>query len=153
MKEGTSNIISGSTIIIIGILLLLETTKAQYAGMEDGLGTGPSFFPQVLMIGFILTGTLTIFNGIKHKGNFLPRINWPKVLIFISLTSVLFFSVSRLGFLLSAFPFLLVAMWVMEFRKKIWIFFISLGFSLCSWYLFNFVFEITLPTSPWFIYV
>ena len=153
MREGTSNILSGSIIIFIGIAMLLETTKTQYAGMGEGIGTGPAFFPRILMGAFIVTGMLTILNGIRQKGDFLPSINRRKVFIFILITSVLFFSVSHLGFLFSAFPFLMIAMWVMGFRKKILIAFISLVFSLCSWYLFNFVFEIILPTSPWFINV
>ncbi len=153
MREGTSNILSGSIIILFGVAMLLEMAKAQYAGMGEGLGTGPAFFPRILMGAFIITGLLTILNGVRKKGNLLEPINKGKIFVFILITSVLFFSVSCLGFLFSVFPFLLVAMWVMGFRKKLLIVVISLIFSLSSWYLFNFVFEIILPTSPWFIYI
>ena len=153
MREGTSNLVSGSIIILLGIAMLLETTKAQYTGMGEGFGTGPAFFPRILMGAFIVTGFIILLSGIRQKGKILESINKRKLSIFILITSVLFFSVPRLGFLFSAFPFLMVAMWVMGFRKKRWIVAISLVFSLCSWYLFNFVFEIILPTSPWFINV
>ena len=153
MKEGTSNIISGSVIILVGILLLLETTKPQYAGMPGGIGTGPAFFPRVLMCGFIITGMLTIINGLKHKGAKLPPINKIHLLLFISLTAAFFIAVPHFGFLLTAFPFLVTAMLLMGFRKKAVIMVIALCVSVISWYLFNFVFEIILPVSPWFIYI
>ena len=153
MREGTANIIAGSFIILFGTLLLLETTSSQYATEGEGIGTGPAFFPQVLLLVILFTGIVTLINGVKIRGAALPQINKKRLVTIVILTAVLFFSFSQLGFLFSAFPFLVLAMWRMGLKNKSLLLVIPFLVSVGCWYFFNFVFEILLPTSPWFVFI
>jgi hypothetical protein len=152
MHEGKVKIISGVTTILFSILIIIETTSSQYDTVAEGTGIGPAFYPRLLLIILASMGILLIFQGLKKnsKNNFLKPIFTRLSVPFIIVVTVFFWAVPRLGFLLPSCMFLLIGSWVLGYRKKFVIFIFTLSFAISTWYVFNYYFEIILPTSPWF---
>ena len=77
--------------------------------------------------------------------------NWGAVLGTILLVLFCAGAISFVGFLFASVPFAAALMLFLGFRRPLIVGAVSLLFPLVTWYCFNFLLNIPLPTSPWFV--
>lgn len=142
---------------VIGGLIFLTTTLLFHHTFADAYqtsvltaGRGPVFFPRIILAAMAVLSLLVTLDGIREQGAGFRRGEILVVVIAIALTGAYIFSIDVAGFLIPTVIFTFLMPFVLGYRSVLTALILALTYPLAIWYLFNEVFLIILPSSPWF---
>lgn len=135
-----------------GGLFWWEMSKPRYQvdRMQD-FGFDPVFFPRILIYIWLGLALLMVVRALVSPGRSDPGQNWSAVFGTIALVLLYAAAIGFVGFLFASVPFAAALMLFLGFRRPLIVAAVALLFPLATWYCFNFLLSIPLPTSPWFV--
>ncbi|MGD1876100.1 MAG: tripartite tricarboxylate transporter TctB family protein [Kiloniellaceae bacterium] len=140
------------------IFLLWHTFDPVYDTAYVSAGRGPVFFPRILLI-IMLTLSAAVFvqSAIRPRapeaGNTaLTRRDLMSVLLAAVATGLYLYLIYVIGYLLASIAFSFVLPAVFGYRRWAVTAVFAAVYATATWYVFEMVFRIVLPKSPWFIY-
>ncbi len=133
------------------VALGLHSFSDIYETAYQTAGRGPVFFPRILLSAMLLLSLLVVLDGLRQKPLQLPARETRTVLAAIAVTALYVFSITAIGFLLATVVFLFLLPLILGYRRLVILAPFSLGYAIGTWYLFEEVFQIILPKSPWFV--
>ncbi len=142
---------------VIGGLIFLTTAFLFHHTFADAYqtsiltaGRGPVFFPRIILAAMAVLSLMVTVEGLREKGaEFRPR----EILVAgaaIVLTGGYIFSIEAAGFLIPTVIFTFLMPFVLGYRSVPMALIIALTYPPAVWYIFDKVFLIILPSSPWF---
>lgn len=139
------------TLAILGVILtfLAATFGKTSAFAQASSGRGPFFFPRIV-IALLLLLTPVLFLGLRHGAPALPTARpLTRMLCLMGATALYCLLIGVLGFLISSVLFA-VAVPVLLGRRDLGLLaLLALAYGTAVWLLFEKVFLIILPASPW----
>lgn len=146
----------GLAALIIGVVYSLQAYALPRAPIGDPMA--PVYFPLGLGVLMAVLGALTFVVEARKGLNSddkekRPKFQWQnlKLIFYVTVLCLLYaYFFDHLGFVFSTLPFLLAMLLVVNAGKdKIKLnVIITLVFTFGMWYVFNHIFQITLPSSP-----
>ena len=131
----------------------LHTFADAYNVSAATAGRGPVFYPRILLGVMAVLCLVIIVEELRAPPAGTPtKAHLGAIAAAILLTGGYVFAIPQIGFLLATVPFTFVLPLVFGVRRLWWLAAFSVGFATAMWYLFDRVFQIILPKSPWFIY-
>ena len=130
--------------------LIVHTFDKAYNISVLTAGRGPVFFPRFVLAAMLLFSLLVIQTGIGKKPDPISMKSLLTVLGAIAVSGLYIGSIVTIGFLISTIAFSIVLPVLLGYRN--WIVTIAAGviYPIVVWYVFQKVFLIVLPSSPWF---
>jgi putative tricarboxylic transport membrane protein len=147
-----SNTAIGLSLIIFALAVIIHTRT--FPSLDNGY-PGPSLFPRVLAVLFILAGIGLIIQGIKKREKILKfdigavsRAGWINILIVLGAVVCYIFLSDAIGFLILSFVMMMVLMkWLRA--KTSWSLVMSLSVTLAIYILFAKILLVPLPWGLW----
>lgn len=150
MRALSERRITSLVLLLIAGALLSNTYGQQYADL--GGAFSPMFFPRIILWLWVVLALVDLTSEIvTRKETERPRIL--RVVIIAVGTLVFLWSMTRLGFFLSAVPFTALVLLMLNIRNPLSVLAVSIGAPMALVALFNHVLTLPLPTSPftwWF---
>ena len=143
----------GGVLCLIGAGLLLHTFDPHYEDMGIGAEFGPMFYPRILLVLWVGLSIGLVVEPFLGKESDVPRQRWGRLVVMLALVAACTFLLTEIGFLFATVLFCLTASYFMGYRGPIGLVLTGLVFPFCTWYLFDKILLILLPTSPWFTWV
>lgn len=142
---------------LIGGLILLTTGYLFYHTFEPAYqtsiltaGRGPVFFPRIVLGAMLVTSCVVMIEGLYETAS-IPTMRVALVaLVAIGLTGAYIFSIERAGFVIPTLLFTFLLPFVLGYRNWLIVTVIAVIYTLAVWYIFEKIFLIILPSSPWF---
>lgn len=152
MRQGTLDLVVSVTMLAIALFLLWESTDQRYVERVPGHAFGPMFYPRLMLAIWALLSVVLIVRGVMllRTDAAVPRLQWGNLLAVLVITGVYMWLVTVLGFFFSSAAFMVGALVFLGFRHLLWLPVIAIGFPLVTWYVFQYLLRIPLPSSPWF---
>jgi hypothetical protein len=142
--------VTSLVLLLIAVALLYNTYGQQYADL--GGAFSPMFFPRIILWMWVALAVLDLSaEVIRRKETERPQIL--RVVIIAVATVAFLWSMTRLGFFLSAVPFTALVLITLNTRAPLPLLAVSVGVPMALVGLFNHVLTLPLPTSPfawWF---
>ena len=140
------------------LFLFWHTFAPAYDTAFAAAGRGPVFYPRILLAIIIALATAivlqSLFQAPRGEASTAPdRVDWralPALLAAVALTAGYVMAFSAAGYLLSTIVYALLLPLVFGYRNPLSIGAFALSYAAATWYLFEKVFLIILPKSPWF---
>ena len=145
------------------LFLFWHTFDPAYDTAFAAAGRGPVFYPRILLAIIIgLAAAIALQSLFRVPGAQKPsqpadaapeKAGWralPALLAAIALTAGYVMAFSAAGYLLSTIVYALLLPLVFGYRNPLAIGAFALSYAVATWYLFEKVFLIILPKSPWF---
>ena len=145
------------------LFLFWHTFEPAYDTAFAAAGRGPVFYPRILLgVIIVLAAAIalqSLLQATRVQASGRPadaapdRAGWralPPLLAAITLTSGYVMAFSAAGYLLSTIIYALLLPLVFGYRNPLAIGAFALSYAVATWYLFEKVFLIILPKSPWF---
>lgn len=138
------------TLSLVAVFLLWHTFDPVYASLLSGLQFGPVFFPRIILtiwlclaVPMIFVVPLTMRDTILESRKY-----WPGIAFFLTL-GVYLWLMPRLGYLISTFLFSVALQFIAGERKIVSLLVWSVALSGLSWFCFEHLLEIILPSGKW----
>ncbi|MCG8356294.1 MAG: tripartite tricarboxylate transporter TctB family protein [Kiloniellales bacterium] len=132
------------------LLLFWHTFDPAYDTAFVAAGRGPVFYPRILLGIIVALATAVAVQSLFQASGEVAGRALPALLSAIGLTGGYVLAFSTLGYLLSTIVYAFVLPFVFGYRKVAISAAFAAGYALATWYLFEKVFLIILPKSPWF---
>ena len=147
-----SNTAIGLFLIIFALAVIIHTRT--FPSLGNGY-PGPSLFPRVLAVLFILAGIGLIIQGIKNREKILKfdtgavnRAGWINILFVLGAVVCYIFLADAIGFLILSFVIMTVLVkWLRA--KTSWSLVMSAGVTLAIYILFAKILLVPLPWGLW----
>lgn len=147
-----SNTAIGLFLIIFALAVIIHTQT--FPSLDNGY-PGPSLFPRVLAVLFILAGIGLIIQGIKKREKILKfdigavsRTGWINILFVLGAVVGYIFLADAIGFLILSFVIMMVLMkWLRA--KTSWSLVMSVSVTLAIYILFAKILLVPLPWGLW----
>ncbi len=131
----------------------LHTFADTYDVSAATAGRGPVFYPRILLAVMAVLCVVIIAEELRAPpSGARARTHGGAVAAAILLTGGYVFAIPQIGFLLATIPFAFALPLVFGVRRPWGLAVFAVGFATAIWYLFDRVFQIILPKSPWFVY-
>lgn len=150
--------VTGSTLVATATLaatlfLLWHTFDPIYDSSFASAGRGPVFFPRILLVLMILFSLGAIGQSLRQPGDtgFRWRHLW-SVGLAAAATGGYLYVIYVLGYLLATAAFSFTLPLVFGYRRWAVVTAFAGLYATATWYVFEVVFRIVLPKSPWFVY-
>jgi putative tricarboxylic transport membrane protein len=153
-KLSYSNVVAG-LLLMATAYLFYHTFDEAYQTSILTAGRGPVFFPRIVLGAMLLFSLITLVEGqIKSRSGddrdggpgLAPRVLLPAVVV----TGGYILSISWAGFVIPTVIFTFLLPLVLGYRNWLLAAAISISYTISVWYIFERVFLIILPSSPWF---
>jgi putative tricarboxylic transport membrane protein len=140
----------GAALLLGSALLWYETFDEAYQLSMSTSGRGPVFFPRMLLTGISLLALCVFLQGLREQADAIDRRAVKTTLAVMALTAAYIVAIEQAGFLLASIAYTALLPLLLGYRR-VWISLpLALVFSLVAWYVFQELFLIVLPSSPWF---
>jgi hypothetical protein len=134
------------TLLVAAAALFATTFGAEYLLL--GAVQSPVFFPRIIL-GLMMGLALIAIAQDVLKGETVPEVEKCAALIVFVIAALIFANaITRIGFMLSAAPFSVLALWVFGIRNPLVIAAYAVAVPGSLVVLFNHVLKLPLPTSP-----
>ena len=133
------------------VFLFWHTFDPIYETSFAAAGRGPMFFPRILLGLMIALAAAVTLRALAGGGAPIERRAVRPVLIAVALTAAYVFAIPNVGYLLATLAYALLLPPVFGDRKPVAVAGFALCYALATWFLFERVFLIVLPKSPWFV--
>ncbi len=143
--------IYGGALFFAAAAIFATTFSEQYAGEPLGGDVSTVFMPRAFLIAWMAFAVLLFFRGPGTGSDAgFPGVNWLRLgaVALVSLGTAL--AMLHAGFLIATVPGFWIFTWIYGYRKPVPLTVVSIALPLGVWFLFNDVFELPLPGSPWF---
>ncbi|NIA71426.1 tripartite tricarboxylate transporter TctB family protein [Pelagibius litoralis] len=138
--------------------MLWHTFDPAYDTAFASAGRGPVFFPRILLVIMLMLSAAVLAQSVTR-----PRVPETETaaLAWRALLSVLLAAVATglylyliyvIGYLLASIAFSFVLPVVFGYRRWVVTATFAAVYATATWYVFEMIFRIVLPKSPWFIY-
>lgn len=133
------------------VFLFWHTFDPIYETSFAAAGRGPMFFPRIILGLMIALAAAVTLRSLAGDGAPIERRAVLPVLIAVVLTAAYVFAIPKIGYLLATLAYALLLPPVFGDRKPVTVAGFALCYALATWFLFERVFLIVLPKSPWFM--
>jgi hypothetical protein len=134
------------TLLVAAAALFATTFGAEYLLL--GAVQSPVFFPRIIL-GLMMGLALIAIAQDVLKGETVPEVEkWAALIVFVIAALIFANAITRIGFMLSAAPFSVLALWVFGIRNPLVIAAYAVAVPGSLVVLFNHVLKLPLPTSP-----
>lgn len=151
-----SALVAGAT-LAISLFLLWHSFDPIYDTSFAAAGRGPMFFPRILLAIIILlsigVAVQALLRPAGEDGS--TRLEWRQavsVAAAATVTGVYLYLIYVVGYLLASIAFSFVLPLVFGYRRWLIVAVFAITYAAATWYIFEVIFRIVLPKSPWFIY-
>jgi len=143
--------LAGGALFAVSIFFWIESFDEAYAVSEVSAGRGPMFYPRILLVAWTLLALVVTLRGLREPpiGGVNRRVV-ATVLATIAVTGLYVAGILAAGFLIASLGFVLALPLVLGYRKPMTLGALVAIFPVSVWWLFDRLFKIILPTSPWF---
>jgi putative tricarboxylic transport membrane protein len=147
--------LSTTTVTTAGILLatlflIWHTFDPVYQTSFMTAGRGPVFYPRIILWAMLLFSAIVLWEDRGKGANNEARGAYGWTIAALVATGLYTLAITRIGFVFSTVIFMCVLPWFMGYRRIPVILIIAVLYTLAVWYVFEKVFLIILPSSPWF---
>lgn len=149
LRVSWTAVIGGVALLVTGFLYY-HTFDEAYTVSRLTAGRGPVFYPRILLAAMGLFAVLVIVEGLKEKPVSIVGAQPLVVLGTLGLTGLYILSVTWAGFLISTVVFVFMLPWLLGYRNGPVIAAVAAVYPVVVWYMFEKVFRVILPSSPWF---
>jgi hypothetical protein len=142
--------VTSLVLLLIAAALLSQSYGQSYADL--GSAFSPMFFPRIILWLWVGLAVLDLLSEARKRTE-TERPRLAQVVIIAVGTLVFLWSMTRLGFFLSAVPFTALVLITLNARRPPAVLAVSLGVPVALVALFNHALSLPLPTSPftwWF---
>ncbi len=147
----TAHKIYGAALFLVAALLFASTFSAQYADEPLGGDVSTVFLPRAYLIVWMFFAALVFVMGtLGHYKLDFPAVEWGRLAAICLTGIVVAWAMLTVGFLIATIPGIWVFTWIFGYRKPVQLTIFSVAMPLSVWFLFIYVFELLLPSSPWF---
>ncbi|WP_419737846.1 tripartite tricarboxylate transporter TctB family protein [Ruegeria sp.] len=150
MAKPSFSSIVGGLILLATVYLFYHTFDAAYQTSILTAGRGPVFFPRIVLGAMAVFSLVVIAEGFAEESDGLGRNALVVVAVAIAITGGYIFSINWAGFVIPTLIFTFVLPFVLGYRNWKITLVISIIYTFSVWYIFEKVFLIILPSSPWF---
>ncbi len=150
MAQPTFASMIGGLILLATAFLFYHTFGEAYQTSILTAGRGPVFFPRIVLAAMALFSVIVIVEGMKEEDDAPDFRTLLVISTAIGLTGAYIFSIEWAGFVIPTMIFTFLLPFVIGYRKWLMSLSISIVYTLGVWYIFEKVFLIILPSSPWF---
>jgi len=140
----------GGLILLATACLFFHTFDEAYQTSALTAGRGPIFFPRIILGALALLSLIVIAEGRGEPSDPISLNAFLIVLTAIIVTGGYIFSINWAGFVLPTMLFTFLLPLVLGYRNWFVGLMIALIYTIVVWYIFEKVFLIILPSSPWF---
>lgn len=148
-KPSFSSVIGG-LILLTTVFLIWHTFDDVYQTSILTAGRGPVFFPRIVLGAMAVFSLIVIVEGLGETSDPMRLNAFAAVGLAVALTGAYIFSISWAGFVIPTLLFTTLLPFILGYRKWKTVLTISVIYTLSVWYVFEKVFLIILPSSPWF---
>lgn len=149
VKPSFSSVIGG-LILLTTVFLIWHTFDDVYQTSILTAGRGPVFFPRIVLGAMAVFSLIVIVEGLGETSDPMRLNAFAAVGLAVALTGAYIFSISWAGFVIPTLLFTTLLPFILGYRKWKTVLTISVIYTLSVWYVFEKVFLIILPSSPWF---
>lgn len=139
------NALFGLIMLLAGLFLLHTALTYPWSGSTE---EDPMFLSRILLVIWVVLAALITVTDLKKKERIIPTIRWHTLLPVILLLAVAIVVMPLVGFIPVSFIFFIAYAFVTGYRRLSFLIPISVVFTGATWYIFNFLLEIQLPTVP-----
>lgn len=142
--------IIGCLILLATLFLIAHTFNDAYNVSILTAGRGPVFYPRFVLAAMLLFSLLVIQSGVGKRPDAISTKSFLTVLSVIAVSGMYIASIITMGFLMPTIAFSIVLPILLGYRN--WKITVVVGaiYPVVVWYVFQKIFLIVLPTSPWF---
>jgi putative tricarboxylic transport membrane protein len=148
-KPSFSSVIGG-LILLTTVFLIWHTFDDVYQTSILTAGRGPVFFPRIVLGAMAVFSLIVIVEGLGETSDPMRLNAFAAVGLAVALTGAYIFSINWAGFVIPTLLFTTLLPFILGYRKWKTVLTISVIYTLSVWYVFEKVFLIILPSSPWF---
>ncbi|GAB5447574.1 tripartite tricarboxylate transporter TctB family protein [Gymnodinialimonas sp.] len=144
-------IISERVLVLLALLITAVALFATTFGTEYrllGAVQSPVFFPRIILGVMIALIAIAIVQDTLSGARDAPVDKWAALIVFVIAALIFANLITRIGFMLSAVPFSILALWVFGLRNPLAIVSYAIIVPGSLVVLFNHVLKLPLPTSP-----
>jgi len=142
---------------VIGGLILLTTAFLIWHTFDDvyqtsllTAGRGPVFFPRIVLGAMAVFSLIVMVEGLGETCEPVSLSAFAVAGLAVALTGAYIFSINWAGFVIPTVLFTALLPFVLGYKKWKTVLTISVIYAFAVWYIFEKVFLIILPSSPWF---
>ncbi|MCI2400972.1 tripartite tricarboxylate transporter TctB family protein [Aliiroseovarius subalbicans] len=149
MKPSFASLIGG-LILLITAFLFSHTFDEAYQTSLLTAGRGPVFYPRIVLGAMGLFSVIVIAEGFAEETDAITGRGVLIALVAVALTGAYIFSIEQAGFVIPTLFFTFLLPFVLGYRNVPIVLVISVTYTFAVWYVFEKLFLIILPSSPWF---
>lgn len=146
-----ATLMSERFLVLLGLLIAAAALFATTFGTEYrllGAVQSPVYFPRIIL-GIMMTLTvIVIVQDAIAKREIEPVDKWTALVVFVIAALIFSNAITRIGFMLSAVPFSVIALWIFGLRNPLAIAAYAVLVPGALVLLFNHILKLPLPTSP-----
>lgn len=150
MAKPTFTSFVGGLILLATAYLFFHTFDEAYQTSILTAGRGPVFFPRIILGAMGLLSLIVIAEGLSEENEPLGLNALLVTLSAIIVTGGYIFSINWAGFVLPTMLFTFLLPFILGYRNWLISLAIAVIYTVAVWYIFEKVFLIILPSSPWF---
>lgn len=150
MAKSTFTSFVGGLILLATAYLFFHTFDEAYQTSILTAGRGPVFFPRIILGAMGLLSLIVIAEGLSEENEPLGLNALLVTLSAIIVTGGYIFSINWAGFVLPTMLFTFLLPFILGYRNWLISLAIAVIYTVAVWYIFEKVFLIILPSSPWF---
>lgn len=147
----TAHRIYGGLLFLAAAAILATTFSERYAGEPLAGDVSTVFMPRAFLLAWMAFAALLFFRGPGAGADAaFPKVDWTRLgaVALVSLGTAL--AMLHAGFLIATVPGFWIFAWTCGYRRPVPLTLVSAALPLGVWFLFNDVFGLPLPGSPWF---
>ena len=148
-------LLSERVLVLLALLIAATALFATTFGTEYrllGAVQSPVFFPRIILGTMIALTLMAIVQDALSGARDAPIDQWLALIIFVIAALIFVNLITRIGFMLSAVPFSMIALWVFGLRNPLAILAYAIAVPGSLVVLFNHILALPLPTSPFTYY-
>lgn len=142
--------IVGGVTLLVTAFLFYHTFDPAYDVSILTAGRGPVFFPRILLGLMFVLSVVVMVEGRLEAPRPVSGHQFLLVGATLAVTGLYIWGITAAGFLISTVAYVFVLPWLLGYRKALAIVLLAALYPVSVWYLFEKVFKIILPSSPWF---
>lgn len=140
----------GGLFLLTTAFLFLHTFDAAYQTSILTAGRGPVFFPRIILGAMALFSLIVIVEGFAEESEVGGRNGFVVMIAAIAITGGYILSINMAGFVIPTLIFTFVLPFILGYKRWKITLIITIIYTFAVWYIFERVFLIILPSSPWF---
>lgn len=149
VKPSFSSVIGGLTLLTTAFLIWHTFDDVYHTSILTA-GRGPVFFPRIVLGAMAVFSVIVMVEGLDEPSDPMSPKAFAVLGAAVALAGAYIFSINRAGFVIPTLLFTALLPFVLGYRKWMTVLAISVIYTFSVWYIFEKVFLIILPSSPWF---